>query len=187
MTSKKGWIGLIDLLDTGNESESIRQTLEYYGYQTITYRIGRPLAFMDLLHTSNHPIKFEYLIICAHGENGSFVLPKLAPEVYLEQEIRGYFGPGEILKVAHLAGEKVVTTACGLGTLKMGESFVSQGATCFIGPGEVIEGNASLFWIHSFFYEVSKGKNLAHAFHQACSIDEETALFVKFDAEWSKR
>ena len=79
-------IAIIDLQDSGREAEAIRQSLEYFGYQTLFYPIGRPDDFIQLISGRNRLSILSGLIICGHGMDGYLTMPKLDESIYFPEE-----------------------------------------------------------------------------------------------------
>ena len=85
------------------------------------------------------------------------------------------------MQFANFRREWVLSTACGLGNEIMAASFLRKGAQAFIAPSQEIEGNAALFFIIHFFYQLKKGTSLEEAFTLASLIDTETSYFKYYD------
>ncbi len=174
-------VGIIDLLDTGNEVEAIRQTLEYLGLQTIVYQIGRPLDFIDVISGKRRLKAISVLVICGHGNSRKILMPKLDPSVYFTNEPQQDFGVREMRQYANFSGLLVLTTGCTLGEEAFGKSIIHCKADTFIGPSGYIEGNAALAFVQRFFYEYVKERGAFRAFTLAQQIDEETAKYRFFN------
>lgn len=178
-------IGIAASSDVGNEAEAIRQVLEYFGYTTLLFHIGRPNHLVRLLSGDLSPCTLDFLILSVHGEDGCFVLPELHESVYEMNEPRKKLGVAEVLQIASLSPKTtVINTGCGLGQSAMGEAFVRKGAKCYIGTAADIEGNAVMPFLVRFFYEIRQnGKTEREAYQIARSIDEETLLFELFETD----
>ena len=170
-------VGIIDLQDTGKETEAIRQCLEYFGFQTITYLIGRPDDFVQIISGRNRLSLLNTLIISGHGADGQIIMPKLDHSVYYEDEIRCDFGKEEVINHAHFRKELIISTACTTGGKAFGAAMVQKGASAYIAPRDYVEGNASLAFITRFFYELYKKRTVEKGFDLARNVDEQTKLF----------
>lgn len=174
------YIGILDLQDAGKEAEAIRQSLEYFGYQTILYTIGRPDDFIQIISGRNRLSLLAALIICGHGKDDCLIMPKLADSVYLEEELRTNFGAFEIIQYAHFRQELILSTACGFGEAEVGSAFLRKGAKAFMAPTAEIEGNAALLFVIHFFYQYKQGIPIEKAYSLASRLDQETEIFKLF-------
>ena len=178
MTSPLPTIGLIAGPATGNEYEAIRQSLEYFGFSVLLKFIGRPNDFVELMRGEN-PIwnTLPWWICSVHGEEGCFVLPTLADDVYTATEPRTGMGAAEILQLASIPGISILNTGCTLGHLQLAQAFLQKGVQAYIGTPAYVEGYAALLFVTRFFYELAKGGDPLIAFEKAQRQDEETGLF----------
>ncbi|PGK36456.1 delta-aminolevulinic acid dehydratase [Bacillus anthracis] len=160
------------------EAQSIRASLEYFGARVVTYWIGRPKDFVEVLSGKNLYNDIHYIIFCFHGEEGKFVMEELGEDIYEQDEPRGYFGAAEINKYAKLHNTHIVNSGCTLGERKLAESFLRSGAKSYIGSINYVDGNAALmFTIRLFYGLINHEKTLECAFQEAKLIDEETHTF----------
>ena len=175
-------IGIATTHDSGNEPEAIRQMVEYFGYTTWLFSIGRPRHFIELLSGAARPKPIDFLVLSVHGVDGAFVLPELHESVYEPTEPRSAFGADLVRAHAVFTPQTVViNTGCGLGHADLGHAFMDAGAKCYIAASEDIEGNAVLPFIVRFFYEIRQHqRTVRQAYDLARSIDRETELFTWF-------
>jgi len=171
-------IALITTADVGNESEAIRQSLEYFGFTLYTRYIGRPDDFINIL-SGGDPIAnlSHYWIFSSHGEEAAFLMPELAPELYLPDEIQAPIDAQHIRQSAKLNGQTILATGCTLGELSLAQAFLNSRANAYIGSTDYVEGNTALLFIIRFFYEIANGNTEIEAFETAQKMDEETLLF----------
>ncbi|MBL1704928.1 delta-aminolevulinic acid dehydratase, partial [Klebsiella pneumoniae] len=101
------------------EAQSIRASLEYFGARVVTYWIGRPKEFIDILSGKGLYNDINYVVFCFHGEEGKFVMEELGEDIYEQDETRGYFGAAEIYKYAKLHNTHIVNSGCTLGEQKL--------------------------------------------------------------------
>ena len=172
-------IDIINLQSAGNEAETIRQCIEYFGFQVRLYPVGRPQDLIDYLKGTSRQIGFtDYIILSAHGDDLGFILPALSLELYKEAEPRSTFLPDHILEYGNLHKECVISTACIAGIDTMAEAFLEANASSYISPNKEIEGNASLIFIQQFFYLLSTSKySIQEIFERAQDLDDETGAF----------
>ncbi|MDC6156728.1 delta-aminolevulinic acid dehydratase [Bacillus albus] len=174
-------IALVVGFNSDLEAQSIRASLEYFGAKVVTYWIGRPKDFIDVLSGNALYNDINYLVFCFHGEEGKFVMEELGEDIYEQDEQdepRGYFGAEEIYKYAKLHNTHIVNSGCTLGEQKLAESFLRSGAKSYIGSIDYVDGNAALmFTIRLFYGLISYEKTLEDAFQEAKLIDEETRTF----------
>ena len=164
----------------GNEYEAIRQSLEYFGLQVTMSYLGRPNHFLELIGGKRPDIQHcSHWILSLHGEDGRFILPELAEEVYTREEPRSPLSAKDILAHGSFNQQVILNTGCTLGQKAVGEAFLRRGAKAYIGARDYVEGNASLLFIIRFYYEwITHNKTEWQAFQAAKGIDQETALFT---------
>lgn len=171
-------VALVVGFNSDLEAQSIRASLEYFGARVITYWIGRPKDFIEVISSKNVFNDINYIIFCFHGEEGKFVMEELGEDIYEQDEPRGYFGAEEIYKYAKLHNTHIVNSGCTLGEQKLAESFLRSGAKSYIGSIDYVDGNAALmFTIRLFYGLISYEKTLEEAFQEAKLINEETHTF----------
>lgn len=171
-------VALVVGFNSDLEAQSIRASLEYFGAKVITYWIGRPKEFIDILSGKGLYNDINYVVFCFHGEEGKFAMEELGEDIYEQDEPRGYFGAEEIYKYAKLHNTNIVNSGCTLGEQKLAESFLRSGAKSYIGSIDYVDGNAALmFTIRLFYGVINHGKTLEEAFQEASLIDEETRTF----------
>ena len=163
-------IALVVGFNSDLEAQSIRASLEYFGAKVITYWIGRPKEFIDILSGKGLYNDINYVVFCFHGEEGKFVMEELGEEVYEQDEPRGYFGTEEIYEYAKLHNTHIVNSGCALGEKNLAKSY--------IGSIDYVDGNAAImFTIRLFYGVINHGKTLEEAFQEASLIDGETHTF----------
>ncbi|MDD1368443.1 hypothetical protein PTB13_10400 [Bacillus sp. MHSD17] len=89
-------VALVVGFNSDLEAQSIRASLEYFGAKVVTYWIGRPKEFIDILSGKGLYNDIDYVVFCFHGEEGKFVMEELGEDIYEQDEPRGYFGTAEI-------------------------------------------------------------------------------------------
>ncbi|MCU5515348.1 hypothetical protein OCF62_12265 [Bacillus wiedmannii] len=89
-------VALVVGFNSDLEAQSIRASLEYFGAKVVTYWIGRPRKFINILSGKGLYNDINYVIFCFHGEEGEFVMEELGEDIYEQDEPRGYFGAAEI-------------------------------------------------------------------------------------------
>ncbi|HFK1473458.1 MULTISPECIES: hypothetical protein [Bacillus cereus group] len=171
-------VALVVGFNSDLEAQSIRASLEYFGAKVITYWIGRPKEFIDILSGKSLYNDINYVVFCFHGEEGKFVMEELGEDIYEQDEPRGYFGAEEIYKYAKLHNTNIVNSGCTLGEQKLAESFLRSGAKSYIGSIDYVDGNAALmFTIRLFYGLINHEKTLGEVFEEARLIDKETHTF----------
>ncbi|WP_417900207.1 delta-aminolevulinic acid dehydratase [Bacillus haimaensis] len=166
------------------EAQAIRSALEYFQIRVTTYWIGRPRDLIEVLTGEGLMSETDCLILSFHGEEGELLMPVLEESVYELDEPRGNFGSEEIKVFGNLADRLVIGNGCTLGRPDLAKAFLAQGCRAYIGPGDYIDGNAALYFIIRFFYElISNGKSEKEAYDLAKSTDNETWLYEWYSSE----
>ena len=170
-------ISIVDFLDSGKEAEAIRQSLEYFGFQTILYPIGRPNDFINFINGRNRYATSSFFVVCAHGNSGRILMPVLDSSVYLVDEPQHPFGPLDIIKFANFRRENLLFTGCTLGNPEFSKAILQKGAANYIAPVDYIDGNSVLAFTIRFFYELKKGQSISKSFAVSHQIDDQTQQF----------
>lgn len=169
---------IVNLLDTGNEAEALRQTLERMNYFVCVKNIGRPNDLIDILEGKT-PIDPEFIIISCHGDGGKIHMPVLADFVYLENEPRDDFSSKEISQYLKLSEKTIINLGCTTGCDNTAAAFSKR--NIYIAPNGYVEGNAALFFTIRLFYEMtSKQFDINAAFTIARKTDDETRMFCLY-------
>lgn len=166
---------IVNLNDTGGETEALRQMLERFNYFVCVRNIGRPNDFIEVLEDKT-PINPDFVIISCHGEDGKIHMPVLADFVYTENEPKKDFSSNEIELYLRLSGKTIINLGCATGIGKLAEVFSKNNV--YIAPNDYIEANAALFFTIRLFYELtSRNCNIKDAYISARNTDDETKQF----------
>ena len=169
---------IIDLNDTGSETEALRQTLEGFNYFVCVKHIGRPNDFIDVME-GNAPIDPDFVIISCHGDDGKIHMPRLADFVYSDNEPREDFSSAEVERYLKLSQKTIINLGCTTGEENLAKAFSKNNV--YIAPCDYIEGTAALFFTLRLFYEMtSKDRNVRSAYMTARETDDETRQFCLF-------
>ena len=170
---------IIDLNDTGSETEALRQTLEGFNYFVCVKHIGRPNDFIDVME-GNAPIDPDFVIISCHGDDGKIHMPRLADFVYSDNEPREDFSSAEVERYLKLSQKTIINLGCTTGEENLAKAFSKNNV--YIAPCDYIEGTAALFFTLRLFYEMtSKDRNVRSAYMTARETDDETRQFCLFE------
>nr|WP_174505519.1 delta-aminolevulinic acid dehydratase [Acinetobacter sp. Marseille-Q1620] len=166
-----------------NEAYAIRAFLECLSVRVVTYWIGRPRDFIEVLSGKALYDDVDYLIFCLHGEKDGFCMPQLGQQIYDEQEPRVQaFGAQHIQLYAKLNDIKVIATGCTLGNNEIADSFIEAGCNIYIAPEDYIPGSAVLIFLMRYFYEIVVNQRIDdEAYTIARSTDQETLIFKCYE------
>lgn len=179
---KKGKYNKVGILvgeNAESEALSIRQALEYFGYEVTLKWTGRPNDFTTFLRGKLFDNKINIFILCFHGQAGKFVMPKLSKELYFEDEEKGNIGHKIIGSNLLFKNKVVISTACNVGNIKISKAFTNNKST-YIAPEGYIEGNAALIFVLTFMYNLNINHDIFKTFDSCVNIDNETSLFKLF-------
>ena len=169
---------LIAFTDAELEAAAVRGVSEAFGASVYYYPIGRPSDFLDVLAARTGFPEPDAVILCLHGEEGAFLMPGLAEDVYGPEEPRGPIGPELIRKNLGIRNGVIVSTACTTGMEETAAAFREKG-NFYAGPSGYAEGTAALMFAVRFLYEfLAKGTDPGCAVKTAASIDGETGMFA---------
>ena len=160
------------------EALAIRDCASVFGALTTFAGIGRPSDFISVLSGQVVP-DADIVILCAHGDNGAFLMPELADEVYYDGEPRN-IDAETVSSCLALKEKLIVSTACTTGTGDTARRF-SETGNDYVAPCDYIEGSAAFFFTVRFLYEhLALRKSARDAFVSASESDPETKLFRFF-------
>ncbi len=128
---------IINLMDTGNEAEALRQVLEYMNFFVGIKSIGRPMDFMEIL-SGQIPFDPDCIIISCHGDNEKICMPALEKSVYYDNEPQGDFSYQEIAPSFNLSGKTIINLGYTTGRSRMSAVF-SENNT-YIAPWITLKG-----------------------------------------------
>lgn len=172
--------------DCDMESQAVRAALEYFGVRVFTYWIGRPNDLISVLSGDDLYEGTDMMLLNFHGDEGSLIMPELGEEVYEEDEPRGGFGPGEIMRYAKLDGKTVIANGCSLGDSALADAFLERGCRMYIGPDDYPDGNDALMFVLRLFYEiVQQGRDVKEAFAQAVAMSGELSMYRLYERQES--
>jgi hypothetical protein len=164
------------------EAIAIRSTLEYFGFTVVVRLVGRPNDFINILQGDKITNLSEFLIFCFHGQNGKFIMPKLATKIYEPTEPKGNFDCKQIKKFAKFRRQHILVTGCTLGNRKLADCFLKANAKSYTGARNYPEANSVLAFVTTLFYHISQGDHVSDAFEKSKKIDNETQMFEKYNS-----
>lgn len=169
---------IVNLSDTGNEAEALRQTLERMNFFFGVKNIGRPKDFINVL-SGETPFNPDCIIISCHGDNGKIIMPMLGESVYFKDEPRGDFSSEEITQFLKISKKTIVNLGCTTGSNDIATAFSANNT--YIAPWDYVDSNAALFFTIKLFYELtSKQCAIKDAYLSARETDNETQLFCLY-------
>lgn len=122
----------VDLLDVDSGHGGVlREALETFGVRVNRSPIGQARHLVQAL--SDRP-RAPFLLLACHGDEGSIVIPELAPELEVHQPYRRRVGPDELRSFACFDGATVIATGCDTGHPAMVEAVLDCGAGAYVHP-----------------------------------------------------
>ena len=146
---RKNFLDII-VIEDAMEALAVRASLEWWGTVTRTFFIGKSQDLVDILG-GKEKLSPNILIMC-HGVSDGIILPELGEEIAKQQPYDKILTPSNLNDFVKLNGQTIVSTGCKTGTKEFADAFLSAGAKCYIAPKDYPEGDASLFYVQSFFY-----------------------------------
>ncbi|MCF3118824.1 hypothetical protein IPZ68_03740 [Streptomyces arenae] len=171
-----GWteVDLIDVEDGG--ARALRDGLEAFGVQVTYVRVGQARHLVAALDGRTRHVA-PYVVIACHGDEGSVLVPELAPEIARFQPFDGGLGPAEVRAHVRLPGSTVVVTGCDTGEPALAEAFLDAGASAYVAPRGAPFGYASVFAPLFLFYELTERRTLPEAVSRLRAHDEELSMW----------
>ena len=179
----KNSILLVTIGNTGNESETLRQMLESFGYIVLRINVGRPSDFIYILEDKIE-FKYEYMIISCHGDQGKILMDKLDESLYTQDEPRDDFGVFEFNKYLKIRGKIIINTGCTTGNKSLADIITSR-KNVYIAPTDYINANSMALFTILFFYNLKKENDIVKAYNLSKSFYKED--FSKITKEEFKK
>ena len=158
------------VLNMGSDGEAVRSVLESCGLAVELYGIGQPRHLASALSGRGIGGAPDFVILVCHGLDGEVLFDELAPELQAVQPF-SRMGPSEVREHYRLSAPVVVSTGCETGTDAMAAAFLSSGATQYVAPPHLPDGDSSLLLLHMLFYGLSLGWSLDDALQRAVTFD----------------
>lgn len=166
------------------DAEAVRGVLECFSVRVFRHGIGRGDDLVAVLSGEDIYPDTDHLILCCHGHEGKIVMPELGPGVARADEPVGNWGPEEVRRYAKLPPILVLNTGCDLGRPDMVRAFLDSGCRAYVGAADYPEGDAALFFVVRFYYELlTKKCTEREAVELARSQDDQTAMYRYFDKD----
>lgn len=167
----KETVSIVVIGNTGLEPDALRTVLESFNYRVEIHWVGSRAEAIEILK-GNLPT-FNHLILSCHGEPEDDAI--LVPD---EPPIQS----PELSEIVHLPGKLVLNLGCGLGTDKMADAFLKNGAEAYIAATDYVDGNSAIFFaIHLYYFmALPNRKSLAEAVELSRLHDAECGLFKLF-------
>lgn len=174
---------LVTIGNTGNESETLRQALESFGFRILRINIGRPNDFIDVLEDKIE-FKYDYLIISCHGDQGKIIMDKLDESIYTKNEPKNDFGADEFNKYLNIRDKTIINTGCTTGNKSLANVITSR-KNVYIAPNDYINGDSMVLFTILFFYNLKKENDIVKAYNLSKSFYKED--FSKITKEEFKK
>ncbi len=160
------------------EAQAIRSVLEWFDVRVITFRIGRGNDLVAILSGRDIYPDTDHLLLSCHGREGRIVMPEIGAEVSERGEPVGDWTAEDVRRHARLPGLLVLSTGCSLGCSEMVRAFLDSGCRGYIGTEDYPQGDAALFFVLRFYYELLTGKcSESGAVELARLQDDQTRMY----------
>ncbi len=165
-------VDLIDL-DSGHGAV-LRAGLETFGIQVNRFPVGQGRHLVQSL--AREP-RAPFVVLACHGDEGSIVLPELAPQLERYQPFSCRITPEELRSFACFDGATVIATGCDTGHPALVEAVLDCGAGAYVAPDGGPFGYASFFAPVFLFYELTEQRTLAEAVQRLRDHDRELGMW----------
>jgi hypothetical protein len=118
-----------------------------------------------------------YVILACHGDEGSIMLPELAPEIERYQPYHQRLTPADLRSFARFDGAAVIATGCDTGHPDLVEAVLACGASAYVAPRHAPFGYASFFAPVFLFYELTERRSLREAVDRLNGHDHEMSAW----------
>jgi hypothetical protein len=169
-----GWTQ-VHLVDVESGSGSVlRDMLEAFGIRVHRSLVGQARHLVAALDDA---VGAPYVVLACHGDEGSIVLPELAPEVERWQPYHRRLAPEDLRAVARFDGSVVIATGCETGDPALVRAVLDCGASAYVAPTGAPFGYASVFAPALLFYELTEGRTLEQAVARLRAHDDELDMW----------
>jgi hypothetical protein len=171
----------VDIICIENDLEcsAVRSALEWWGIQVNMFYIGQAQHIVDLLNGKEKRAK--HILIGAHGDQEGICLPELGGDIAKKQPYDKKLSANNLKEFLKLDGSIVLSNGCATGTQEIADAFLSSGAKYYIAAKDYPFGDASLFYVLSFYYHLFVNNLTAEQSHEkAKNQDEKTKVFELF-------
>lgn len=167
-------------IDDNLEALAIRSVLEYWQVKVNLYLIGKSQDLIDILKQQKSTS--ENILIMCHGDEKGICLPELVSEIAKTQPYDKHITAINLHEFLNISATTVINTGCKTGTTDFANAFLRNGCQNYIAPIDYPEGNASLFFIINFYYQLFvNNEDVKKAHQKAKSSDgNETDMFELF-------
>lgn len=166
--------------NVGNEAETIRQILENFGFLVLRINVGRPYDLISIL-SDKVAFKYQYLIICSHGEDGNFIMDKLDESIYYKGEPKNNFGMNEFDKYLKIHNKLIISTGCTTGNFDIA-NIILKNENSYIAPKSFVNGDLIILFTTIFFYNIKRGKTVLESYNFYKNLfggDNEFIIFMQ--------
>lgn len=165
----------IDLIDIeSGDGIALREALETFGVRVNRVPVGQG---RHLLQALSRESPAPFVVLACHGEDGSIVLPELAPELDRYQPFSRRVTPEDLRSFARFEGASVIATGCDTGHPALVQAVLDCGASAYLAPDGAPFGYASFFAPVFLFYELTEQRTLAEAVQRLQRHDRELGMW----------
>ncbi|MFD4402261.1 hypothetical protein ACFWPH_05795 [Nocardia sp. NPDC058499] len=172
---KLGWTE-VDLLDIDDRSaELVRVSLEQFGIRVNYFPIGQSRHLTAALGSAR-PVA-PYVVLSCHGSDGRILLQELDGPVADAQPFLDELRPEHVRKYLRIPGSTVICTGCDTGEETLAQAFLDAGARRYFAPTDSPDGHSAFLAVLLLFYELTAGRDMAHAVDRVCGYDDELSMW----------
>ena len=165
----------VDLIDIDSGHGAVlREALETFGVQVNRFPVGQS---RHLVRALAHEPRAPFVVLACHGDEGSIVLPELAPQLERHQPFSHRLTPEELRTCARFDGATVIATGCDTAHPALVEAVLDCGAGAYLAPEGGPFGYASFFAPVFLFYELTEERTLAQAVQRLRDHDRELGMW----------
>jgi hypothetical protein len=165
----------VDLIDIDSGHGAVlRAALETFGIQVNRFPVGQGRHLVQSL--AREP-RAPFVVLACHGDEGSIVLPELAPQLERYQPFSCRITPEELRSFACFDGATVIATGCDTGHPALVEAVLDCGAGAYVAPDGAPFGYASFFAPVFLFYELTEQRTMAEAVQRLRDHDPELGMW----------
>jgi hypothetical protein len=165
----------VDIVDVeSGHGDALRTALETFGVRVTRSPVGQARHLVQALGAGSTA---PFVVLACHGDEGSIVLPELAPELERYQPFSRRVTPADLRSFARFDGATVIATGCDTGHPSLVRAVLDCGAAAYIAPDGAPFGYASFFAPVFLFYELTEQRSVATAVERLRSHDAELGMW----------
>jgi hypothetical protein len=171
----------VDIINVADDmaTMAVRSVLEYLGCRVTMHSVVTARHLVNLL-SGREPLTSSHLLLMCRGAAAGLLLPELTPDQEAQQPYHGFIRPSQFGEFVNLPGKIVLNNGCSLGTPDYAGAFLHGNCHTYIGAMADPSGDAALYYVLNFYYELLHDKSIQEAHATAAVQEDDRRMFVLY-------